>query len=137
LSLPQSLNQPGEQPQLLERATELVEAAGSPPLYGNGQRCAVAPALENGAPYVTRGPRGSVISGTDGDSAAQVERIGYAGENPNLSAYVARGEARPAYKRAFDDQLAVFTGKRPTGLLSSAWSSRRSSRCPEIYRPRP
>ena len=30
---------------------------------------------------------------------------------PNLSAYVARGEARPAYKRAFDDQLAVFTGK--------------------------
>jgi glutathione S-transferase len=30
---------------------------------------------------------------------------------PNLSAYVARGEARPAYQRAFDDQLAVFTGK--------------------------
>jgi glutathione S-transferase len=30
---------------------------------------------------------------------------------PNLPAYVARGEARPAYKRAFDDQLAVFTGK--------------------------
>jgi glutathione S-transferase len=34
---------------------------------------------------------------------------------PNLSAYVARGEARPAYKRAFRDQLAVFTGKPPTG----------------------
>jgi len=34
---------------------------------------------------------------------------------PNLSAYVVRGEARPAYKRAFDDQLAVVTGKRPTG----------------------
>jgi glutathione S-transferase len=33
----------------------------------------------------------------------------------NLSAYVARGEARPAYKRAFADQLAVFTGKTPTG----------------------
>jgi glutathione S-transferase len=30
-------------------------------------------------------------------------------EYPNLSGYVARGEARPAYKRAFDDQLAVFT----------------------------
>ena len=30
---------------------------------------------------------------------------------PNLSAYVARGEARPAYQRAFEDQLAVFTGK--------------------------
>ncbi|WP_105432173.1 glutathione S-transferase family protein [Neorhizobium sp. T6_25] len=27
---------------------------------------------------------------------------------PNLSAYVARGEARPAYKRAFAAQLAVF-----------------------------
>ena len=34
---------------------------------------------------------------------------------PNLTAYVARGEARPAYKRAFDAQLAVFTGKPPTG----------------------
>jgi glutathione S-transferase len=30
-------------------------------------------------------------------------------EHPNLSAYVARAEARPAYKRAFDAQLAVFT----------------------------
>jgi glutathione S-transferase len=29
-------------------------------------------------------------------------------EHPNLSAYVARGEARAAYKRAFDAQLAVF-----------------------------
>ena len=27
---------------------------------------------------------------------------------PNLTAYVARGEARPAYQRAFADQLAVF-----------------------------
>ena len=35
-------------------------------------------------------------------------------EYPNLSAYVARGEARPAYKRAFDAQLAVFTGKPQT-----------------------
>jgi glutathione S-transferase len=33
---------------------------------------------------------------------------------PNVSAYVARGEARPAYKRAFDAQLAVFTGKAAT-----------------------
>lgn len=30
-------------------------------------------------------------------------------EFPDLSAYVARGEARPAFKRAFDAQLAVFT----------------------------
>ena len=36
-------------------------------------------------------------------------------EYPNLAAYVARGEARPAYERAFDAQLAVFTGKPPTG----------------------
>ncbi|WP_296229132.1 glutathione S-transferase family protein [Ralstonia sp. UBA689] len=34
---------------------------------------------------------------------------------PNLAAYVARGEARPAYKRAFDAQLAVFAGKPSTG----------------------
>ena len=30
-------------------------------------------------------------------------------EYPSLSAYVARGEARPAFQRAFDAQLAVFT----------------------------
>ena len=36
-------------------------------------------------------------------------------EYPNLTAYVARGEARPAYKRAFAAQLAVFTGEPPTG----------------------
>jgi glutathione S-transferase len=34
-------------------------------------------------------------------------------EYPNLAAYVARGEARPAYKRAFDAQLAV--NKPPAG----------------------
>ncbi len=34
-------------------------------------------------------------------------------EYPNLAAYVARGEARPAYQRAFAAQLAVFTGKSP------------------------
>jgi glutathione S-transferase len=33
----------------------------------------------------------------------------------NLCAYVARGEARPAYQRAFEDQLAVFTGDAPPG----------------------
>jgi glutathione S-transferase len=31
-------------------------------------------------------------------------------EYSNLPAYVARGEARPAYRRAFADQSAVFTG---------------------------
>ena len=33
---------------------------------------------------------------------------GMLGEFPTLAAYVARGEARPAYRRAFDAQLAVF-----------------------------
>ncbi|WP_294121344.1 glutathione S-transferase family protein [Sphingomonas sp.] len=31
-----------------------------------------------------------------------------AGELPNLAAYISRGEARPAFKRAFEAQLAVF-----------------------------
>ncbi|HTY48421.1 MAG TPA: glutathione S-transferase family protein [Steroidobacteraceae bacterium] len=47
-----------------------------------------------------------------------LRRLGASGilkEYPNLSAYVARGEARPAYKRAFEAQLAVFTGRPPTG----------------------
>ncbi|PDT82312.1 glutathione S-transferase [Bradyrhizobium sp. Y36] len=30
-------------------------------------------------------------------------------EFPDIAAYVARGEARPAFRRAFDAQLAVFT----------------------------
>ena len=36
-------------------------------------------------------------------------------EYPNLAAYVARGEARPAYKRAFDAQRAVFTAASKRG----------------------
>jgi len=40
---------------------------------------------------------------------------GMLAEYPNLAAYVTRGEARPAYKRAFDAQLAVNTGKPSTG----------------------
>ncbi|MBW4051339.1 MAG: glutathione S-transferase family protein [Proteobacteria bacterium] len=39
----------------------------------------------------------------------RVKASGMLDEYPNLCAYVARGEARPAYKRAFDAQLAVFT----------------------------
>ena len=45
----------------------------------------------------------------------RLKASGLLDEYPNLSAYVARGEARPAYKRAFAAQLAVFTGKPPTG----------------------
>jgi glutathione S-transferase len=40
---------------------------------------------------------------------------GILNEFPKLAAYVARGEARPAYKRAFAAQLAVNAGKPPTG----------------------
>lgn len=40
---------------------------------------------------------------------------GILNEFPNLAAYVARGEARPAYQRAFDAQLAQNTGKALTG----------------------
>ncbi|CAN7656666.1 glutathione S-transferase family protein [Mesorhizobium sp. LjNodule214] len=39
----------------------------------------------------------------------RLNRTALLDEYPNLSAYVARGEARPAFKRAFDAQLAVFT----------------------------
>ena len=45
----------------------------------------------------------------------RLKASGMLDEYPNLYAYVARGEARAAYKRAFDAQLAVFTGKPPTG----------------------
>jgi glutathione S-transferase len=36
-------------------------------------------------------------------------------EFPKLAAYAARGEARPAYKRAFAAQLAVFNAMAPKG----------------------
>lgn len=36
-------------------------------------------------------------------------------EYPALAAYVARGEARPAFRRALDAQMAGFTGARPEG----------------------
>ena len=45
----------------------------------------------------------------------RLDGSGLVDKYPNLCAYVARGEARPAYQRAFAAQLAVFTGKSPTG----------------------
>ena len=39
----------------------------------------------------------------------RLQGSGILGEFPNLAAYVARAEARPAFKRAFASQLAVFT----------------------------
>ena len=43
----------------------------------------------------------------------RLKSSGILDEYPNLATYVARGEARPAYKRAFAAQLAVNTGKPP------------------------
>jgi glutathione S-transferase len=44
-----------------------------------------------------------------------LRRLGGSGlldDHPNLAAYVARGEARPAFQRAFAAQLAVFTASQ-------------------------
>jgi glutathione S-transferase len=38
---------------------------------------------------------------------------GILSEFPTLSAFVARGEARPAYRRAFDAQAAINTREPP------------------------
>jgi glutathione S-transferase len=43
----------------------------------------------------------------------KLKSSGILDEYPNLAAYVARGESRPSYKRVFDAQLAVCTGKSP------------------------
>ena len=41
----------------------------------------------------------------------RLKSSGLLDEYPNLAAYLARGEARPAYKRAFAAQLAVFNSR--------------------------
>ena len=45
---------------------------------------------------------------------ARLKSSGIPDAYPNLATYLVCGEARPTYKRAFDAQLAVFTGKPPT-----------------------
>jgi glutathione S-transferase len=45
----------------------------------------------------------------------RLDGLGMLEDYPNLCAYVARGEARPAYQRAFADQLALFTAAPPSG----------------------
>lgn len=45
----------------------------------------------------------------------RLKSSGILDEYPNLAAYLARGEARPAYQRAFAAQLAVYTSQPPTG----------------------
>jgi glutathione S-transferase len=44
----------------------------------------------------------------------RLKSSGILDEYPNLAAYLARGETRPAYKRAFAAQFAVNTRKAPT-----------------------
>ena len=39
----------------------------------------------------------------------RLSSLGEVEKYPNIAAYVARAEARPAYERAFAAQLAVFT----------------------------
>jgi glutathione S-transferase len=41
----------------------------------------------------------------------RLKASGLLDEYPNLAAYVARAEARPAYKRAFEAQFAVYAEK--------------------------
>jgi len=45
----------------------------------------------------------------------RLRRSGLLDEFPSLAAYVARGESRPAYQRAFAAQLAVAKGTPPAG----------------------
>lgn len=45
----------------------------------------------------------------------RLEGSGLLERYPNLMAYIARGEARPAYQRAFADQYAVFADAQSTG----------------------
>ena len=47
-----------------------------------------------------------------------VRHTGLVAEFPNLAAYVARGEARPAFQRALADQLAVFKQHEPEGAAA-------------------
>ncbi|USA40297.1 glutathione S-transferase family protein [Pelagerythrobacter marinus] len=49
----------------------------------------------------------AVLQLVSGELADLLERY------PNLAAYRARGEARPAYRRALEDQMAGFTGAPP------------------------
>ena len=51
----------------------------------------------------------------------RLKASGMLDDYPNLAAYVARGEARPAFKRAFDAQWAVFAGTPPAGRQRFAW----------------
>lgn len=44
----------------------------------------------------------------------RLKKSGLLNEFPNTAAYVERGEARPAFQRAFEAQLAVFRASETT-----------------------
>jgi glutathione S-transferase len=46
------------------------------------------------------------------------DRSGLLDDTPNLHAYVKRGEARPAFGRALEDQLATFRENQPEGVAA-------------------
>lgn len=44
-----------------------------------------------------------------------LRKTGLVEAHPNLAAYQARGEARPAFQQALADHMAGFTGNPPKG----------------------
>jgi glutathione S-transferase len=46
------------------------------------------------------------------------DRSGLLDNSANLSAYVKRGEERPAFRRALEDQLATFREHQPEGVAA-------------------
>lgn len=56
----------------------------------------------------------------------RLEGSGILEEYPTLTAYIARGEARKAYERAFEAQLAVFTAS----AAGAEWEADRPGRDP-------
>ena len=46
------------------------------------------------------------------------ERGKLLGDTPNLAEYVARGQARPAFQRALEDQLATYREHQPEGVAA-------------------
>ncbi len=47
-----------------------------------------------------------------------VRHTGLVAEQPNLAAYLERGEQRPAFRQALSDQLAVFREHEPQGAAA-------------------
>ena len=46
------------------------------------------------------------------------DRAGLLSDTPNLAGFVKRGEARPAFQRALEDQLATFREHQPEGVAA-------------------